>query len=851
MLSAETKRKIDYLRDVLVGKIPVPSKQIEQITLGLIYKFMSDIDEQNEELGGKSFFSGEYKKYSWKNIIDRSLAGHERVLFYSEGLEKMSRNKELPQLFRDIFKGAFLPFKDPAVLNLFLKGINEFKYEHSEELGNAFEYLLSTAASQGDAGQFRTPRHIIDFIIEVVDPQKEDKILDPACGTAGFLVSAYKHILKNNTDKKSGRLGSLLTATERKKLTKNIVGYDIAPEMVRLSLVNLYLHGFAEPNIYEYDTLGSLDHWDDNFDCLLANPPFMTPRGGIMPHNRFPIQAKRSEVLFVDYITEHLTPNGKAGIIVPEGIIFQSGSAYKQLRKMLVEDGLWAVISLPSGVFNPYAGVKTSILFFNNTIARQTKEILFVKVENDGYDLGAQRRLINKNDLPIRLELLKRYKKTVQENKRFSLSKDEQMFASVVKKEKIAENGDYNLSANRYLVAVDYTNAKWSMVELGVLEKEEKIEFLRGQGLLKNDLTDDGKNKCIHYGEIYTLYDSVIEYVVSRTNFKGKITSQRGDVLVPATTTADAMGIAVARSLNEKGVVIGGDINVIRTGNKFILSDYLALLISNPPLKNELAMFAKGANILHLSNSDLKKLKIPLPSIEVQEEIVVELYGYQKIIDGAKQIIDNYKPTIKIDPKWDFMRLSELADLQNGFAFKSQDYIENSNVLNFRMSNIKPDASVDIDYNPRYLPNSYYEKYKDFALYDGDIVIAMTDMAGDPKILGVPTIVNTKGKKLLLNQRVGKFKNIKTDKLFIPFLKYALQRDGVKEYYKTLGGGGLQINIGKEDILSIKIPLPTLIIQKEIVVEIEKEQKIIEANKELIKLFEQKIKDKISEVWGN
>ena len=186
MLTTDTKRKIDYLRDVLVGKIPVPSQQIEQITLGLIYKFMSDIDEQNEELGGKSFFSGEYKKYAWKNIMDRSLAGHERVLLYAEGLEMMSRNKDLPQLFRDIFKGAFLPFKDAAVLDLFLKGINEFKYEHNEELGDGFEYLLSTAGSQGDAGQFRTPRHIIDFIVAVVDPQKEDRILDPACGTAGF-----------------------------------------------------------------------------------------------------------------------------------------------------------------------------------------------------------------------------------------------------------------------------------------------------------------------------------------------------------------------------------------------------------------------------------------------------------------------------------------------------------------------------------------------------------------------------------------------------------------------------------------------------------------------------------------
>jgi type I restriction enzyme M protein len=149
----------------------------------------------------------EFEKYSWKNITDTSLSAYEKVVLYSEGLEKMNNNPHVPQLFRDIFKEANLPFKDPEILKLFLDQINEIEYTHSEDLGDAYEYLLSVMGSQGDAGQFRTPRHIIDFIVQVVDPKKEDRILDPACVTAGFLISAYKHILKQNTSKDSKILG--------------------------------------------------------------------------------------------------------------------------------------------------------------------------------------------------------------------------------------------------------------------------------------------------------------------------------------------------------------------------------------------------------------------------------------------------------------------------------------------------------------------------------------------------------------------------------------------------------------------------------------------------------------------
>jgi len=435
MLNQDTKRKIDSCRQILVGKVPDPKAQVEQITTALIYKFMDDMDKEAQELGGKArFFTKAYEKYAWTKLMNAKLGGHDRLDLYIEAITSLSQNPHIPQLFRDIFKDTFLPYRNPETLSLFLKEVNGFSYGHSEDLGDAFEYLLSILGSQGDAGQFRTPRHIIDFIVAIVDPKKDETVCDPACGTAGFLISAYKHILKqhsechsagqkavvglsNSPSREGGHPNNQnksLTPDEREKLMDHFVGYDISPDMVRLSKVNLYLHGFPSPTIFEYDTLSSEEKWGESFDVMLANPPFMSPKGGIRPHKRFSVQANRSEVLFVDYILEHLRLKGRAGIIVPEGIIFQSAGAYKALRKMLVEDGLMAVVSLPAGVFNPYAGVKTSVLFFDNEIVKKTKNILFLKIQNDGYDLGAQRRVIDKNDLPLALEIIKKYRLTTK-----------------------------------------------------------------------------------------------------------------------------------------------------------------------------------------------------------------------------------------------------------------------------------------------------------------------------------------------------------------------------------------------------------------------------------------------------
>ncbi|MFH0854783.1 MAG: N-6 DNA methylase [bacterium] len=410
MLNQETKRKIDSARQILVGKVPDPKAQVEQITTALIYKFMDDMDKEAQELGGKArFFTNGYEKYAWTKLMDTKLGGQDRLNLYIEAITSLSQNPHIPQLFRDIFKDTFLPYRNPETLSLFLKEVNGFSYDNSEDLGNAFEYLLSILGSQGDAGQFRTPRHIIDFIVAVVNPKKDETICDPACGTAGFLISAYKHILKQHDglDDPENK-EKPLTPDERKTLMDHFAGYDISPDMVRLSKVNLYLHGFPSPTIFEYDTLSSEEKWDESFDVMLANPPFMSPKGGINPHKRFSINSTRAEFLFVDYILNHLNIRGRAGIIVPDGVLFKADNAAKQLRKKLLENNLYAIISLPSGVFQPYsATIKTSILIIDKEKSKKMDSILFAKVDSDGFSLGANRKQISKNDLPQILSKIK------------------------------------------------------------------------------------------------------------------------------------------------------------------------------------------------------------------------------------------------------------------------------------------------------------------------------------------------------------------------------------------------------------------------------------------------------------
>ncbi|MBK7411726.1 MAG: N-6 DNA methylase [Ignavibacteria bacterium] len=803
MLDSETKHRIDTARNILVGKVPDPKSQVEQITVALIYKFMDDMDAEAESLGGKrKFFAGDYSKYGWGNLLSVGLGGHGTLALYSEAIDKIPENPGIPALFRDIFKNAYLPYRDPETLRAFLKVINEFRYDHSERLGDAFEYLLSILGSQGDAGQFRTPRHIIDFLVELVNPQKGDVILDPACGTAGFLISAYKHIQKNNVDKKGN---STLTPDDKGRMVKNFIGYDISPDMVRLSLVNMYLHGFVEPHIYEYDTLTSLDRWNEQSDVILANPPFMSPKGGIIPHNRFSVQSKRSEVLFVDYIAEHLSNKGRAGIIVPEGIIFQSQTAYKQLRKMLVDDYLIAVVSLPAGVFNPYSGVKTSILVLDKALAKKSDSIAFFKVENDGYGLGAQRKPIDKNDLPATLQAFTAFRQSIEDVTQDHLTSAPST-AQIVTKEKISANGDYNLSGERYREGVA-TLSSWPFVKAGDV-------FQKGVDTV-NPATLTGPVNYIG-----------LEHISQGT---GKI--------VGSTITNNPLEIKSLKNVFKAGNILYGklrpnlnkvwlsdsdgicstDILVVEVDESVASPLLYSYVLRTPRFNDKVMGQLKGAQLPRIGWSSFADIEIPLPPLDIQHQLVAEIESYQKVIDGARAVVENYEPRIDVKPEWEMVGLGDIVRLSSGRGLTQVEMIPGE--------------------YPVYGGNGMNGTHHEYFLENPNVAIG--------RVGAYCGVVHVTPSKSWVSDNALYISELKRE-INLRYLAQLLCQLNLNQFAKVGG----QPSISQTTVYERTISVAPIEIQQSIVSEIEAEQSLVNANKELIERMEKKIEGVLKRVWG-
>lgn len=877
MLDSTTKRRIDDCRDILVGKVPDPKSQIDQITVALIYKFMHDMDQEAVELGGKpTFFAThpykvvvngkeeerllDYTKYAWPLLTDTKLGGEDRVKLYAEALERMPENPGLPQLFRDIFKNTYLPYRDPATLREFLKRINEFTYDHSEKLGDAFEYLLSIMGSQGEAGQFRTPRHLIDFMTAVIDPQKHETIMDPACGTAGFLISAYKHILRHNSSNLAADdplafqlhgvkqedltvsakkyAGDKLSPDDRKRLVRNIVGYDIDPGMVKLALVNLYLHGFPEPHIFEYDTLTSTDRWEERFDVVLANPPFMSPKGGIKPHGKFGIPSTRSEVLFVDYIAEHLNPNGRALIVVPEGIIFQSGNAYKALRKKLVDEHyLVGVVSVPGGVFNPYSGVKTSLLWFDRALARKTDKLLFVKVEADGFDLGAQRRPIAQNDLPEVFALMMDYKRALVEGTAWEVAKGWEEKAVVVERNSIGKNGDFSLSADRYLTSTPVPS-EVSLVALGDVceinpESADPIELFGEKSFSYIDLTS------VENGTGRIDLSNVVNPADAPSRARRVV--REGDVLL-ATVRPNLKAFAYVSSLPER-VLASTGFAVLRPKDGLNAKYLHQLLFTDVLVDRMVAMSGKGA-YPSINQTDVASLEIPLPPLAEQEALVAEVEGYQKVIDGARQVVKHYKPRITIDPSWEMVELGEVCE------------------VNPKKSQIKDKPqSIEVSFLPMAdLPENVCPFTPPGSASLGEVYQGYTYFEEDDVLVAKVTPCFENGKiSILRNLKNGigfgssEFHVLRCSSRILPAWAYvcvvddAFRRSGAKV---MVGTGGLK-RIPTDYLRSARIPLPPLPEQERIAAALEEERRMVEGCRQLVERMEAKVRERVARVWGN
>jgi len=498
MLSTIIKSEINNLWDKLwSGGIANPLTAIEQISYLLFMKRIDELDLKRkadaEFLGQKynSIFDGvdedgeENEKKRWSYF--KQLEGGEMLKAVQTKVFPYIKNlKNGNQVFSEHMKDAVFIIPKPSLLveavNIIDNIYSEIEREQREgqsfqdTQGDVYEHLLSEIASAGKNGQFRTPRHIIQMICALVDPKLGEEICDPACGTGGFLLGAYQHILTSHTSEKylekddngivRGLLGDKLTDERQwqQLKEKTFYGYDFDTTMVRIGLMNLMLHGIDHPNIDYKDTLSKKYDENNRYDVIMANPPFKGSIDKSDINEDLSINTSKTELLFVNRIINMLRMGGRAGVIVPDGVLFGSSNAHKNLRKMLIEDcELQGVISMPSGVFKPYAGVSTAVLVFVR--GGSTENVWFYDMQADGFSLDDKRTRISENDIP---DIISKWQARNPQT-----DSDRKQKAFFVPRKEIEDN-KYDLSINRYkeanYEAVEYENSS------KILENIEKIE---------------------------------------------------------------------------------------------------------------------------------------------------------------------------------------------------------------------------------------------------------------------------------------------------------------------------------------------------------------------------------------
>ncbi len=471
--SSGLRNRVDQIMDVLyAGGVNNPMDSIEQISYLLFLRLLTEKDDKLAALGGKyqRIFSGDWTKYSWNKLV--TLAGDELFETARMAIESIHSLPGLSETGQLLFNRATLKIYDRPTLRTVIQSIADMDlavHEGHDFKGDLYEYLLGKIAMSGTNGQFRTPRHIIDMIVQMVDPKPTETICDPACGTGGFLIASFHHILKTHTkpaDLERGVIdGSLLPPKAWKHLDeRSFTGYDNDANMVKIAILNMYLHGLEKAKIEFHNPLTTKKEGaypGKTFDVILANPPFSgsIQKESILSDLNLP--TRDTELLFLKWFIDHLAPGGRAGVIVPAGVLFGSTKSHKKLREILLNDcNLQAVVSMPSGVFKPYSGVSTAFLIFKK--GGKTESVWFYDMTADGYSLDDKRTPIEANDIS---DVLKKWP-----------DREEGSNSIRVPIRKIVDN-DGNLSVSRYkpltVKTMNYDSPQ--MILARVLALEEKI----------------------------------------------------------------------------------------------------------------------------------------------------------------------------------------------------------------------------------------------------------------------------------------------------------------------------------------------------------------------------------------
>ena len=480
MITGEIKNKVDKMWEYFwTGGLTNPVDVIEQLTYLIFMKRLDQEEERKEreknEIGSifgnieeKFIFSADEQDIRWNKLI---LLGDPKELFNKvkdrafEFIKNLDEDKE--SIFSQYMKNAIFKVPTPAVLQNTMDTIEEIfnnpeMVEDKDTKGDLYEYLLSKLSTSKTNGQFRTPKHIINMMVELMKPTVDDKIIDPACGTSGFLVSSIEYIKRNYREE-------LATTPEVYEYFTNemIHGNDTDATMLGISAMNLLLHDIKTPKLKRIDSLSSDYHEESKYTLILANPPFKGSVDESLLANSLTsmVKTKKTELLFISLFLRLLKIGGRAATVVPDGVLFGSSNAHKNLRKELIEKNqLEGVISMPSGVFKPYAGVSTAILIFTKTGNGGTDKVWFYDMTADGYSLDDKRNPIDENDIP---DIIERFSNL--ENEKDRKRTDKSFFVS---KQEIVDN-DYDLSINKYKEIV-YEKVEYEKPEI-ILQKLEEL----------------------------------------------------------------------------------------------------------------------------------------------------------------------------------------------------------------------------------------------------------------------------------------------------------------------------------------------------------------------------------------
>jgi type I restriction enzyme M protein len=446
MITGEIKNKVDRIWETFwTGGITNPLTVIEQFTYLLFIKSLDEaeiIKEKETEVLGIPFeriFPEDKQHLRWHRF--KQLGSPEEMyrIVADEVFPfiKNLRGKDNSAYSRYMDDALFL-IPTPNMLVKIVEGIDNLPLQNRDFQGDLYEYLLSKISTSGTNGQFRTPRHIIQMMVELVKPTPEDIIIDPAMGTAGFLVAASEYLRKHHSDL------FLVQGLKEHYHKTMFYGYDMDRTMLRIGAMNMMLHGVDHPNIEYRDSLSEMNKDKEKYTLVLANPPF---KGSLddesVSNDLLKIaKTKKTELLFLSLFLRILKPGGRAAVIVPDGVLFGSSNAHKSIRREIIDNHkLEAVISMPSGVFKPYAGVSTAVMVFTKTGAGGTDHVWFYDMKADGFSLDDKRNPVENNDIP---DIIARFNNLEAEKER---KRTEQSFFVPV--EEIREK-DYDLSINKY-----------------------------------------------------------------------------------------------------------------------------------------------------------------------------------------------------------------------------------------------------------------------------------------------------------------------------------------------------------------------------------------------------------------